>query len=77
MDHPIKGRWPDLGFMTWKANVSTKEFDNFSEYKDLDIEITIIKNSNKTVIPIIIQTQGIIKNIDTHHKKMPRNPSPR
>ena len=49
-------------------NISAKEFDKPSKYKDLEIDIVRMRLLNTTTIPVVIETLGKIKkNPDTHN----------
>lgn len=57
-------------------NVSTKEFDKLSKYKDLQIEIEKMWELKTTIVPVIIGALGMVKKgVDEYLNKIPGNPS--
>ena len=44
------------------SNISAKEFEKLSKYKDLEIEIAKIWKMKMKTIPVIVGTLGMIKN---------------
>ena len=53
-------------------NVSAKEFDKLSKYKDLQIEVERMWKLKTTVVPVVIGALGIInKNVESHIEKLP------
>ena len=53
-------------------NVSAKEFEKLSKYKDLEIEISKMWNVKTNTIPVIIGALGIIKKgTQKHLEKIP------
>ena len=53
-------------------NVSAKEFEMLSKYKDLEIEISKMWNVKTNTIPVIIGALGIIKKgTQKHLEKIP------
>ena len=55
-------------------NVSAKEFEKLSKYKDLEIEVSKMWNVRTTTIPVIIGALGIIKKgTQKHLEKIPGN----
>ena len=56
-------------------NVSLKEYEKVSKYKDLEIEIQKMWHLKTTVIPEVIGALGKIKRkSEDHIKKIPGNP---
>ena len=56
-------------------NISIKEFDKLSKYKDLQIEIERMWHLKTTVIPIVVGALGMVKRgIQNHLKSLPGEP---
>ena len=56
-------------------NISIKEFDKPSKYKDLQIEIERMWHLKTTVIPIVVGALGMVKRgIENHLKSLPGEP---
>jgi len=56
-------------------NVSLKEYEKISKYKDLEIEIQKMWHLKTTVIPVVIGALGMIKRkSEDHIKQIPGNP---
>ena len=58
-------------------NVSAKEFDKLSKYKDLQIEIERMWHLKTSIVPVVIGVNGLVnkKNVCSHIKKLPGKPS--
>ena len=57
-------------------NISSKEFDKLSKYKDLEIEIQKIWKLNATTVPVILGALGMIKKgTENCISKIPGEPS--
>ena len=57
-------------------NISSKEFEKLSKYKDLEIEVTKMWRLNTTTVPVIVGALGMIgKTMGTHIKKIPGYPT--
>ena len=57
-------------------NVSTKEFEKLSKYKDLQIEVTNMWSLETTIVPVVIGALGMIKKgTEKHIEKLPGKPS--
>ena len=57
-------------------NISVKEFDKLSRYKDLQIEIERMWRLKKTVIPVIVGAIGMVKKgVLNHLKSIPGEPN--
>ena len=56
-------------------NLSLKEYEKVSKYKDLEIEIQKMWNLKVTIVPVVIGALGMIKKkTEGHIKRIPRNP---
>ena len=57
-------------------NVSVKEFDKLSKYKDLQIEVERMWRLKTTIVPVVVGALGLIKkDTDKHIIKIPGDPS--
>eukprot|EP00795_Rhopilema_esculentum_P008488 gene8488-14486_t len=57
-------------------NISSKEFDKLSKYKDLEIEIQKMWKVKATTVPVIVGALGMIKKgTENHISKIPGEPS--
>ena len=57
-------------------NISAKEFDKLSKYKDLQIEIEKMWHLKTRIIPVIVGALGVIKKgTDNYLKLIPGRPS--
>ena len=53
-------------------NVSTKEVEKLSKYKDLEIEVTRMWGMKTTIVPVVVGALGVIKkHLDKHINKIP------
>lgn len=60
--------------MSTDKNISTKEFDSASDYKNLGVEVTRKRYLNTTLIPVVIGAPWMIKHkTDTDFNKILRN----
>ena len=56
-------------------NLSLKEYEKVSKYKDLEIEIQKMWNLKVTIVPVVIGALGMIqKKTEGHIKRIPGNP---
>ena len=56
--------------------ISANEFDKLSNYKDMEMKITRVRDLNAKSIPLEVKMLRMIKkNTDRHVKKIPGNPS--
>ena len=59
-----------------EKNITVKEFDKISKYKDLEIEIQKMWKLKTTVVPVIVGALGMIKKgTQNHLEKIPGNHS--
>ena len=57
-------------------NISVKEFDKLSKYKDLQIEIEWMWQLKTTVIPVVVGALGMVKKgVLNHLKSIPGEPN--
>ena len=83
-DRTIQANRPDIVIKDYKSrtcllidmtiptdrNISVKEFDTLSKYKDLQIEIERMWQLKTTVIPVVIGALGMVKKEVLNHLKL-------
>ena len=88
-DRSVKANWPDITVKDHKekacllidmtvlsdSNISLKEYEKVSKYKDLEIEIQKMWHLKTIVKPVVIGALGMIKRkSEDHIKQIPGNP---
>ncbi|KAF7218105.1 putative LOC107393841-like protein [Nothobranchius furzeri] len=59
-----------------EKNVTTKELEKLSKYKDLEIEVTRMWGMKTTTIPVVVGALGLIKKgLEKRTKQIPGNPT--
>ena len=58
-----------------ERNLSLKDYEKISQYKDLDIEIQMMLQLKAIVIPVVVGALGMIKKkTEDHIMRIPGNP---
>ena len=52
-------------------NISAKEFEKLSKYKDLQIEVERMWHLKTSIIPILVGALGLVKKGTAKHEKIP------
>ena len=88
-DRSIRANRPDIMVKDYKKktcllidmtvpserNLSIKQYEKISKYKDLEIEIQKMWHLKAIVIPVVVGASGMIKKkIEDHIKRIPGNP---
>ena len=89
-DRTIQANRPDIVIKNYKSkkcflidmmiprhrNISVKEFDKLSKYKDLQIEIERMWQPKTTVVPVVVGALGMVKKgVLNHLNSIPGEPS--